>query len=120
MEYGIYDAVASETHFLVKLVSAAPCSFCAAAWSLQHFLAKLVRAAPCRLLPVACPLQLSSANAAVTKQNDTNTNAIVLIFVSLFRALQKQPSAGTAVTSIAACRSGSLCRRCRADIAPAV
>src|SRR5205823_1997116 len=79
-----YDAVASERHFLVKLVSAAPCSFCAVAWSLQHFLAKLDKAAPCKLLPVACTLQLSSANATVAKQNDANTSAIVLIVVSLF------------------------------------
>ena len=50
---GTYDAPASDMHFLVKLVCAAPCRFCALAWSAQHFLAKLFKAAPCRLLPVA-------------------------------------------------------------------
>ena len=47
------EPAASEMHFFVKLVCAAPCSFCAAAWSLQHFFAKLVSAAPCSFLPVA-------------------------------------------------------------------
>src|SRR6516162_10204292 len=94
----IYDAVASERHFLVKLVSAAPCSFWAAAWSLQHFLAKLVSAAPCRFLPVACTLQLSSAKAAVTRKNDANASAIVLIVVSLgfFEQMQKSRRLRTA------------------------
>src|SRR5580693_5335856 len=78
-----YDAPASVMHFLVKLVSAAPCSFCAAAWSLQHFLAKLFKAAPCRLLPVAWTAQLSSAAAAVTMQNDATMMASVFMFFSL-------------------------------------
>jgi hypothetical protein len=74
--------VASDTHFLVKLVAAAPCSFCAAAWSLQHFLAKLVSAAPCKFLPSACILQLSCAAAALTsKQKATAT--IETVFMSL-------------------------------------
>src|ERR1700730_16926555 len=77
-----YDAPASVMHFLVKLVSAAPCSFCAAAWSLQHFLAKLFKAAPCRLLPVAWTAQVSSAIAAVTKQNDAKTMAKGFMFLS--------------------------------------
>src|ERR1700731_1483266 len=70
-------------HFLVKLVCAAPCRFCALAWSAQHFLAKLFRAAPCRLLPVAWTAQLSSAAAAVTVQNDATMMASVFMFFSL-------------------------------------
>src|ERR1700722_4995583 len=70
-------------HFLVKLVCAAPCRFCALAWSAQHFLAKLFKAAPCRLLPVAWTAQLSSAAAAVTMQNDATMMASVFMFFSL-------------------------------------
>src|SRR5580704_1902779 len=80
---GAYDAPASDTHFLVKLVCAAPCRFCALAWSAQHFLAKLFKAAPCRLLPVAWTAQLSSAAAAVTMQNDATMMASVFMFFSL-------------------------------------
>src|SRR4029077_5460139 len=76
-----YDAPASDMHFLVKLVSAAPASFCRASWSLQHFLAKLCKAAPCRLLPVAWTAQLSSAMAAVTTQNEATMMASVFMLL---------------------------------------
>src|ERR1700722_214418 len=97
-------------HFLVKLVSAAPCSFCAAAWSLQHFLAKLFSAAPCRLLPVAWTAQLSSAIAAVTSQDEA-TNATMMASVFMFFSLvaARKKHAGRRVTRAAAapaCRSG--------------
>ncbi len=70
-------------HFFVKLVCAAPCSFCAAAWSLQHFLAKLVSAAPCKLLPVACILQLSSASAAVATRHNVAATIAQIVSVDL-------------------------------------
>src|SRR5580704_13305280 len=82
---GAYDAPASDRHFLVKLVCAAPCRFCALAWSAQHFLAKLLSAAPCRLLPVAWTAQLSSASAAVATQNDA---ASMMANVFMFRSLK--------------------------------
>ncbi len=40
----------SDTHFLVKLVAAAPASFAALAAVLQHFVAELFSAAPFRFL----------------------------------------------------------------------
>src|ERR1700734_1101444 len=113
-----YDAPASDMHFLVKLVCAAPCRFCALAWSAQHFLAKLFKAAPCRLLPVACTAQLSSAAAAVTMKNDATMMASVFMFFSLVVA-RKILHAGDVTPAAAACRSGALCRRSAADTAPA-
>src|ERR1700692_787044 len=112
-----YDAPASVMHFLVKLVSAAPCSFCAAAWFLQHCLAKLFRAAPCRLLPVAWTAQLASAAAAVTMQNDATMMASVFMFFSLVVARKTVRFDFT--RAAAARRPGSLCRRSPADTAPA-
>src|SRR5690242_974605 len=57
--------VASLTHFLVKLVFAAPASFLSAAAlshaavaSLWHFFMKLLSAAPASFLSVACALQV--------------------------------------------------------------
>src|SRR5271170_6112741 len=57
---GAHVPVASVTHFLVKLVFAAPASFLSAAWvsqaasaSFVHFVMKLVFAAPARFLAVA-------------------------------------------------------------------
>ena len=56
---------ASFTHFLVKLVFAAPDSFLSAAWvsqavaaSSSHFFMKLVSAAPASFFPAAVSLQL--------------------------------------------------------------
>jgi len=90
--------VASDMHFFVKLVCAAPCRFCAAARSLQHFLVKLVNAAPCRFFDVACALQLSSAAAAVTIQNEARTSAIVFILPSMLLTIDNQKfAAGSAV-----------------------
>src|SRR6266702_3158113 len=59
---------ASVTHFLVKLVLAAPLSFLSAAdvshvvaASVSHFFMKLVSAAPASFLSVACDLQVAGA-----------------------------------------------------------
>lgn len=64
----VYEPTRSVTHFLVKLVLAAPDSFCvvaelsqAAVASVSHFFMKLERAAPASFLSVACALQLADA-----------------------------------------------------------
>src|SRR5271169_1188530 len=67
---GAHVPMASVTHFLVKLIFAAPASFLSAAWlsqavlaSVSHFFKKLVLAAPASFLSVACAMQLASAKA---------------------------------------------------------
>src|SRR3954454_21347993 len=67
-----YAPVASLTHFLVKLVLAAPCSFfsCAAVSqevcaSFSHLVMKLCSAAPASFFSAACSLQLGPAASAL-------------------------------------------------------
>src|SRR5665213_2630909 len=66
--------VASVTHFLVKLVCAAPCRFFSLACesqdflaSVSHFFMKLFIAAPASFLSAAVALQLSAYAAVVAK-----------------------------------------------------
>src|SRR5207248_1105058 len=69
---GDYAPVASLTHFFVKLVLAAPCSFLSAAAvsqeacaSFWHLPMKLVRAAPASFFSAAVSLQLGPAASAL-------------------------------------------------------
>jgi hypothetical protein len=92
----------SDTHFLVKLAAAAPCSFAAVAASEQHFFAELVSAAPCRFFgpivdwqeaPAASAGAVAGAaagaagagagacaHAAPVTKSDAATIAIIFIF----------------------------------------
>src|SRR5580704_18004453 len=99
--------VTSDTHFLVKLVAGAPCSFAAVAASVQHFFAALVSAAPCRFLGPIWDWQVAPAAsagaaavaagaagagagaggfcaiAAPTMQSEATTRAIVFMVISV-------------------------------------
>src|SRR5262245_38572623 len=80
---GTQVPTASPTHFLVKLVLAAPASFLSPAWTSQafaasvwHFFMKLVSAAPASFLSVACPLQVAvcaMADPATRQKATVNT-----------------------------------------------
>src|SRR5579871_6654781 len=77
---------ASVTHFLMKLVLAAPFSFWSLALpshvlaaSLWHFFMKLVIAAPASFLSDAMLLQVSSAKADVAKQAITSAKKVVFM-----------------------------------------
>jgi hypothetical protein len=98
----------SDTHFLSKLVAAAPASFAALAASLQHFVAALFNAAPFRffgpivLWQVAAAVSAGPAAAAgaagagagagagavcaiaaLTIQKEATTIAIVFMLISI-------------------------------------
>src|SRR6185312_1440302 len=88
----------SVTHFLVKLVFAAPLSFLSVAWvshafwaSVSHFFMKLVSAAPASFLSDACALHeglmsggedgvLVWANAAPASATQSTARDIVFMF----------------------------------------
>src|SRR5262245_36677216 len=83
--------VASFTHLVVKLVSAAPCSFFALASaphlafaSFSHFVRKLVCAAPCSFLASDCALQVSAAAPPAIRQvaaTMSNVGTLLVILV---------------------------------------
>src|SRR5215210_7420102 len=83
-----YVPTASETHFLVKLLLAAPASFLSlaeashvASASFSHFLVKLVSAAPASFFSAACALQVVAvwADAADPANAMSTAKTIILI-----------------------------------------
>ncbi len=77
---------ASFTHFVVKLVCAAPWSFLSAAWVVQaavasfwHLVRKLVGAAPASFFASALATQVSAEAAAA--ESDSRANAIASVFM---------------------------------------
>src|SRR4029079_7149008 len=93
----------SVTHFLVKLVLAAPFSFWSFAEasqvlpaSLWHFFMKLFSAAPASFLSVAWLLQVSAANAVVANDAIKSPKKICLMPVSLWLSPHPQIQAAEA------------------------
>jgi hypothetical protein len=87
-----YVPTASETHFLVKLLLAAPASFLSFAdashvvsASFSHFLVKLVSAAPASFFSASCALQVAVvwADAADPANAMSTAKTIILIEPSL-------------------------------------
>src|SRR5580658_1161859 len=131
--------MAEDTHFLTKLVFAAPCSLSALAASLQHFLVELVSAAPCRffgpiwvwqLAPASAPDTGAAAGAGAAgagaagagaggfcasaepaMQSEATTSAMVFMVASVRIAENRPGVSGSAIR-----RSGSPCRRSPAGI----
>src|SRR5262245_39338255 len=84
---------ASLTHFLVKLVLAAPASFFSAAWLVQvavasfwHFVMKLLSAAPARFLSEAWVLHVVASCAKAVAANVESTAASNIFFIGFSSA----------------------------------
>lgn len=95
---------ASVTHFLVKLVLAAPASFFSVAEvlqdflaSLSHFFKKLVRAAPASFFSVAWPLQVGDCACAMAAMKHSKAARVNTLMVIPYRneAHDSTPAHGT-------------------------